>query len=120
MLVDLLLNLAAGLTQTLFEEGAQELAKAIADPQRDALKACYTRAFEAALTDVTRAMRAQTGEVSEADLLLVRDVLQEMFQHQPAYAQMLPLAVGRNDLDLPCWEGRFSAVNGRGRRCYPH
>jgi hypothetical protein len=115
MLVDLLLNLAAGLTQTLFEEGAQELAKAIADPQRDALKACYTRAFEAALTDVTRAMRVQTGEVSEADLELVRDVLQEMFQHQPAYAQMLRLAVGCNDLDLPYWEGRFRAVNGPAR-----
>jgi hypothetical protein len=115
MLVDLLLNLAAGLTQTLFEEGAQELAKAIADPQRDALKSCYTRAFEAALADVARATRAQTGDESEADLLLVRDVLQEMFQHQPAYAQMLRLAAERNDLDLPYWEGRFSAVNGPAR-----
>jgi hypothetical protein len=115
MLVDILLNLAAGLTQTLFEEGTQELAKAIADPQRDALKACYTRAFEAALADVARTMRAQTGDESEADLLLVRDVLQEMFQHQPAYRQMLRLAAERNDLDLPYWEGRFRAVNGPAR-----
>ena len=114
-MAEFILGLATNLASALIEIGFGKVFKAVFAPQKRALHAAYTQAFVAMLTYDAQFIRDKTGEVSEADLSLIADVMGEFFQREATYLTLLNMAVTRDPLDTEAMAQRFTGVRGRER-----
>lgn len=110
MLADFLLNLAAGLTQTLLEAGATRLRRAALGSDEDrALRTALQQGFVALLSDADTQMPPAT--LRQDSLNLVTDIFAEFVMQPEVANNLLAMALAGVPPDLPLLALAFDALD---------
>lgn len=109
-LSDFMLNLAAGLTQTLLEAGARRLSQAaLGTDEERALRTALAQGFNALVTEADAQL--PPGELRQETVRLVGDIFTE-FLSAPAVADnLLALALAGAPPDMPRLAAAFAALD---------
>ncbi|MCO5212668.1 MAG: tetratricopeptide repeat protein [Caldilinea sp.] len=115
ILADFALNLAAGLTQWLFEPQLDDWRRRISDPQRNAVKKVIERAADQMLRQVQSDLQRQRPDLGPADYEALGQVLSDFFALPQVANAVLEAAILNRPLDGERMQTHLRTVHGPER-----
>jgi len=115
ILADFALNLAAGLTQWLFEPQLDDWRRRISDPQRAAVKKVIERAADQMLRQVQSDLQRKRPDLGHGDYETLGQVLSDFFALPQVASAVLEAAILHRPLDGERMQTHFRTVHGPER-----